>query len=142
MFTTAIKLPSCLFSLAAFFIMLTSTGCQKSPINGDLDGQWQVMEVSPEPAETILTVRLYMCFSLHTVQLTYYGAGPWQSGNILLFKDKTLSLDFPYATSEESETILRQYGINRNPVTFSIERLDSKKLILRDGETVVTLRKF
>ncbi len=126
-------------------IMLLPAGCQKSPINGNLDGQWQVMEVSPEPSETIIDRRLYMCFSLHTVQLTFYGSGPWQSGNILQFSDKTLSLEFPYVSldpTDKDEEILRQYGINSNPVTFSIERLDSKKLILRDGDTVVTLRKF
>ncbi len=38
--------------------------------------------------------------------------------------------------------ILRQYGINTNPVSFTVVRLDKKNLILRDGETTVTLRKF
>ena len=123
-------------------ISLLYSGCQKSPINGDLDGQWQVMEVNPEPSEIIIDKRLYMCFSLHTVQLTYYGNGPWTPGNILKFDDKHLVLDFPYATAERSIALLRQYGIYNNPVTFDVEMLTSSKLILRDGDVVVTLRKF
>ena len=131
-----------LFTAIAALIMLILSGCQKSPINGDLDGQWQVMEVAPKAPEIIVDQRLYMCFSLHTVQLTYYGDGPWTSGNILKFDDNELVLEFPYADSDRSVALLRQYGIYSNPVTFSIEHLDSKKLILRDGATVVTLRKF
>lgn len=118
------------------------TSCQKSPINGDLDGQWQVIKVTPEPETELLTTRIYMCFSLHTCQLTIYGHGPWTSGNILQFTDKSLSLDFPYANSEESIAKLRQYGINTNPVTFEVRTLTKDKLVLRDGETVVELRKF
>lgn len=128
--------------LVTIIIMLICTGCPKQPINGDLDGQWQIMEVTPEAPEIVTTERLYMCFYLHTVQLSYYGKNPWAAGNILLYKDKTLSLDFPYETSEESIALLKQYGIYNNPVTFTIEHLDSKKLILRDGDVVVTLRKF
>lgn len=122
--------------------LLITSGCPKHPINGDLDGQWQVMEVTPEPQEVVIAERLYYCFSLHTTQLTFYGAGPWVSGNILKFDDKQLVLDFPYATSALSKARLKQYGIYNNPVTFTIEQLDKNKLILRDGDVVVTLRKF
>ncbi len=128
-----------IISLLTLFI---TTGCPKHPINGDLDGQWQVMEVTPEPSEVVILERLYYCFSLHTTQLTSYGTGPWLSGNILKFDDHQLVLDFPYATSALSKARLKQYGIYNNPVTFTIEHLDKKKLILRDGDVVVTLRKF
>lgn len=125
-----------------FIAIALLTSCQKSPINGDLDGQWQVMTVTPQPAEEVTSERIYMCFSLHTCQLTYYGNGPWTSGNILKFADNTLALEFPYATSENSIALLRQYGINSNPVSFTIETLTKDRLILRDGDTVIELRKF
>lgn len=126
----------------SIIIMIVSTGCPKRPINGDLDGQWQVMEVTPEAPETVIDQRLYYCFSLHTTQLAYYGPGPWTSGNILKYDDRELVLEFPYAKSDTSIAQLKQYGIYHNPVTFTIEYLDKKKLILRDGDVVVTLRKF
>lgn len=131
----------CMASIAAI-LMVTLTSCPKHPINGDLDGQWQVMEVTPEAPEIVIHERIYYCFSLHTTQLTFYGAGPWASGNILKYDENQLVLDFPYATSALSKARLKQYGIYSNPVTFTIKYLDKKHLILRDGDVVVTLRKF
>lgn len=128
--------------LAIMAVLLTCAGCQKSPINGYLDGQWQVMEVTPEPTEQIITERLYMGFYLHVCQLYYYNGGGWMAGN-MKYEGKTLSLDFPYATDNpDAEAMLRQYGINKNPVVFNIETLTKDRLVIRDGETVVTLRKF
>lgn len=128
--------------LVVVCILTAVSACQKSAINGDLDGQWQVMEVTPEPPETIITERMYYCFSLHSTQLTYYGKGMWTSGNLLDYHDNKLVLEYPYAKSDSSIARLKQYGIYTNPVTFTIENIDKNKLILRDGEVVVTLRKF
>lgn len=133
------------YSLGLFglLLLLLTTGCQKRPINGDLDGQWQVMDVDPPAPEIIITERLYMCFSLHVCQLTEYGKGANTVGNMRFDKkEDLLYLDFPTAISALSKARLKQYGIYNNPVTFTIEHLDKKKLILRDGEVVVTLRKF
>lgn len=127
-------------TIAVFVLSWVATSCQKTPINGDLDGQWQVMSVTPEPEERPIEERLYYCFNLHVCNLTYYG-GVFTSGNIQ-FDDKTLYLDFPYADSHLSIRRLRQYGIDENPITFSVEHLDKKSLILRHGDTVVTMRKF
>ncbi|MDE6008586.1 MAG: lipocalin-like domain-containing protein [Muribaculaceae bacterium] len=128
-------------SILILFVIGLFPSCQKSPINGDLDGQWQVLKVTPAPEEVFKT-RIYICFSLHTCQLTAYDVGPWTSGNILKFSPSTLELEFPHANSAESVQKLRQYGINSSPVTFSIESLTKKTLILRDGETIIELRKF
>lgn len=137
-----INIPGYTSLLVILFMTLFTIGCQKSPINGDLDGQWQVMEVTPEPEEIDIDTRIYYCFSLHTTQLSFYEGGPWTSGNILKFTDSELVLEFPYAKSEQSVTRLKQYGIYSNPVTFTIETLNKKTLVLRDGDVVVTMRKF
>lgn len=128
-------------TIAIAIIMIMIPGCQKAPINGDLDGQWQVMTVEPEAPETIITERMYYCFSLHTCQLSMYGSGIWASGNIV-FNNNLLTLDFPDANSDLNIARLKQYGIYSNPVTFTIEHLDKNKLILRDGEVTISLRKF
>lgn len=124
----------------ALIILLAIPSCQKAPINGDLDGQWQVMEVNPQPTEIIINERLYYCFSLHVCQLSYYGSA-FTSGN-MKFDGKTLYLDFPHATSTLNRQKLAQYGITENPITFTVEHLDKKSLILRHGDTVVAMRKF
>lgn len=121
-------------------IMVLSFSCQKAPINGDLDGQWQVMSVSPEPTESPIDEQLYYCFYLHVCNLTFYG-GIFANGN-MQFDGKTLYLDFPYITTSEHDNILRQYGINENPIIFTVEHLDKKSLILKHGDTTVTMRKF
>ncbi len=132
-----------IYSLIGMFILLINTGCNKYPINGDLDGQWQVMEVTPEPSEIVYPERLYMCFSLHVCQLTGHIEGVHAKANMRFDqKKRTLYLDFPYIETEESLARLKQYGIYSNPVTFQVEKLNSSKLILRDNDVVVTLRKF
>lgn len=135
---TSIRPHTFLLIIAILLLFLTS-GCQKSPINGDLDGQWQVMEVSPAPVETPINARLYYCFYLHVCQLNYYG-GTLTTGSMDYSGDH-ITLSFP-DTSGETAAGLRQYGIPANPVTFTVDRLDSKSLILRSAATTVTLRKF
>lgn len=128
--------------MVVLLVLTANSGCQKSPINGDLDGQWQVMSVTPEPSEQIITERLYMGFYLHVCQLYYYNGGGWMAGN-MKYEGNKLSLDFPYSVDNpDAEAMLRQYGINRNPVIFDIETLSKDRLVIRDGETVVVLRKF
>ncbi|MDE6143374.1 MAG: lipocalin-like domain-containing protein [Muribaculaceae bacterium] len=119
-----------------------SVSCQKSPINGDLDGQWQVMSVEPQPEEPdqMFDTRLYYCFSLHVCQLSIPG-GVWLSGR-LSFNGDEIALEFPESLNILEKRALLQYGINHNPVTFRVETLDKSRLVMRDGETVVTLRKF
>ena len=123
-------------------LILSVVSCQKAPINGDLDGQWQVMEVTPEAPEIIIPERLYYAFSLQNCQLTYYG-GVFTSGILTYNKgEDSFIIDFPHANSQESIATLEQYGIYSNPVVFKIEFLDKQKLILKDGEVRVVLRKF
>lgn len=124
---------------ASLFLILILPACQKASINGHLDGRWQVMEVTPDP-EIEGNERLYYSFYLHVCQLTYYG-GVFTEAN-MNYIDNLLTLDFPYATNPEITKNLRKYGINSNPITFSVEFPDKDKLILRNGDTVVTLRRF
>ena len=130
-------------SVLCILMLVFANGCGKNPINGDLDGQWQVMDIVPEAPETSVQGRLYMCFNLHVCQLTSYGSGAQAAGNLKFdSQNNTLSLDFPDIQSERGLNILKQYGIYSNPVTFEIEMLNSSNLILRDGDVLVVLRKF
>ena len=122
------------------FLLICINSCQKSPINGDLDGQWKVIEVSPQPLKHTIDADLYYCFYMHTCMLTYY-EGITFAGNFI-FEDDTIHIDFPYASSDADMEILNQYGINSNPVNFTIELLNNKRMILHDGETTISLIKF
>ena len=121
------------------FIILILSSCEKAPINGDLDGQWQVVSVDPKPP-AILSERLYYNFSLHVCQLTYY-EGYFMSGN-LKFDGMVVEIDFPFVESERDVLILHQYGIYDNPVRLTVESLNAKQLILSDAVHRIVLRKF
>lgn len=129
---------------AAVLWLLAATAlqsCQKSAINGDLDGQWQVMEVTPAPEETPITERMYYCFYLHTCNLTYYGGSTWASAR-MAFDGGTLTLTFTDKVASSKMAELGQYGITRNPAVFKVATLTDSRLVLKDGDVTVTMRKF
>lgn len=140
MITTPINIKASIYITILFCLVLTASGCQKTSINGDLDGQWQVMDVQPAPEEIIINERLYYCFYMHTCMLTYYDGG-LTNGNFQ-FDGNHISMDFPNATHSDAITALKQYGIYHNPVTFEIVTLNKKHMILKNDDAVITLRKF
>lgn len=121
-------------------MILVLQGCQKSPINGDLDGQWQVVEVSPLPEQIVIHENLYYNFSLHVCQLTYYDG--WFTKAWMEYNGETLCLDFPYISSQEDLFLLRQYGIPEPETTFKVNFEGSNRLTLKAGEYTVKLFKL
>ena len=132
------------FSLAIYLAGLLTifNACQKAPINGHLDGRWQILEIEEKgESENVKDRQLYYNFYLHVCSLSFYG-GNVTNGN-MKYDGNDLFLDFPYITTPEGMTALRRYGINSNPVEFHVAYLDKNKLILKEGEDIViTLRKF
>lgn len=125
--------------LGVFFLLLGS-GCQKTPINGDLDGEWEVMEVWHDDIQIERETRLFYNFSRHVCQLTVYG-GPFTLGN-LAYDRNEIHLYFPYIETPEEELLLRQYGIFSNPVSFNVNFESKSDLILSGDRTTIVLRKF
>ena len=131
------------FLLWAFFIgtIVTFATCQKASINGDLDGRWQMMQLEiDDEYENVASEQLYYNFYMHVCNLSYYG-GVFTEGN-MKFENDVLWLQFPYIKTELGIENLKKYGIFSNPVQFRVEYLDNKKLILKEGDIVITLRKF
>ena len=123
------------------FILISCFGCQKEPINGYLDGRWQIMEFEDNGVtENKKDLQLYYNFNLHVCSLSTYGAY-FTDGN-MRYDGKTLWLDFPYASSPVAIQKLSEYGIYSNPVTFTVESITKEKLILKEGDLLITLRKF
>lgn len=115
-------------------------GCQKASINGDLDGQWEVIEISPEVENIEVDERLFYNFYLHVCQLTYYG-GYFLDGD-MTFNGETLWIDFPYELENKQLITLKQYGINKNPVVFDVEFPSKNRLILKNEDVMIVLKKF
>ena len=124
------------------FVLLTISvlACQKTPINGNLDGEWEVMEVSPAPVTGNSSTRVFYSFSHHVCQLSFFGA-PFTNGN-LVYTGDSMTLDFPFAQSPEDNLILQQYGIFSNPVSFDVYFESKTRMILTNDVSTVVLRKF
>lgn len=131
-----ILIPGFLLCLILCFI----PGCTKDSINGHLDGRWQIIEMSAFPGENLKEEQLYYNFYLHVCNLSFYG-GVLAEANMTYIEDE-ITLFFPYVKTPEGLKKLNKYGIFSNPVTFHVNSLDRKKLVLQDGDIIITLRKF
>lgn len=133
-------------TLILISLLLTSlislSGCQKSPVNGDLDGMWHIISIDPAPDVDgpFDSSQLYYNFSLEICQLSIYG-GPWING-LMNYSEDTIALDFSSSKVPDQSIKLKQYGINSDKVVFHIEELNSKHLIINNENTTITMRKF
>lgn len=119
-------------------LMLCVAGCRKGDINGDLDGQWQIMDLERVGEGKVLhPERTYYCLYLHTVNLTKAGGGGI-GGNMIYEEGKRLTLDFPGANVDR----LYDWGIYERTTTFKIEHLSSEKMVLKSDEAIIVFRKF
>lgn len=136
------------FVLMSLYV-LTLSGCQKWSHNGDIDGQWQVMDVtySGISIEFPEGERFYYSFYLHTFQLGFTDERPgWLKGNFSIDGDK-LWLELPYTKHDDFSKIwaerLKYWGFPlTGEVTLHIRQLDSSRLVMEYDDVVITCRKF
>ena len=129
------------FTISAYIlIFIAFLSCTKAPMNGDLDGQWAVVDVNPAPQEFIVDQPLFYNFYMHVCQLSYYGG--YFSDAEMIYDDNSMYLYFPYATAPDDIKMLKQYGILTNPVEFHVEYKNKNHLILSNSESTITLKKI
>lgn len=131
-----------IFPAIGILLLLTLlTSCRKAPINGKLDGMWQVMDIEySDGTRASVDYQAYYCIELHVVQLRGLSG---QTGN-LHYADNKLTMDFPYVDTEAKLKSLKTYGIEENPQVFDIVTLTRSTLVMRSttGSVTVTCRKF
>lgn len=127
--------PATLCLLLCALITLGMASCRKGSINGDLDGQWQIMEMEDlVTGETTPQQQLYYCLYLHTVNLTGAGLKP---GN-MTYEGKHLILEFPLTPVSQ----LKPWGIYASPTDFEIEHLTSSRLVMKSDRVRIHFRKY
>lgn len=126
--------------LLALLLSALFAGCKKDYINGDLDGLWQLDEISIDGQTQPTPDHRYWAFSFHVAQLTEYG-GPYAIGN-LAYDGTTVKVDFPYAVSEADVEKLREWGVYENPAVYTVESLDGSRLVMTCGDVRLRFRKF
>lgn len=134
-----------LFEIAlVLLVAFILTSCSKMPINGDLDGAWQVMYmevdgVEVKPAEGAPSCFIYI--QRHVVQLARPGVVA--TGNMYYDHKDKLSFDFPYSVDNETERAqLSYYGIYSKDITYKIIELTRKRLVIESERTRLECRKF
>lgn len=131
-------------SIALALVMALSvlTGCRKHYINGDLDGQWQILTikyVSDGHVDNVKNKQIYYNFNLHTVHLRQVFASPGAVLGNMKYDKSTLSLDFP---TVENTSDLSAWGMNAVSTTFTVKHLSHEKLVMESDYAVISCRKF
>lgn len=116
--------------------LILFVGCGKLPINGDLDGQWQILEIRYADGRIETPERAYYCVQLHTITLRQV-SGPNQTGN-MVYEGDQLRIDMPLSDVSD----LRVFGLDDTEETFTVTELSSSRLVLTSDYARLTLRKF
>lgn len=135
-------------------MVLITWGCDKKwPINGNLDGYWQLMTVETK-ADGVKTDcnRLYMGIQLHMIELKDLGGNCYKSffGEFSYDEDQNIvvikNLKGKSSTSDNGQLAnikdLNPYGINAQETIFKVVKADGKTLILESDYARLTMRSF
>lgn len=130
-------------------LLVLPQGCSKMPINGDLDGKWQVIEVEDNGVllESPPDTRYYYNFYLHVCQLgREYGYVAQFTAN-MEFTGKSIILDFPYIKAgdayESDMTKLKYWGLPKSgEVVLNVDQLNGSTLVMSYSNVRIKCRRF
>lgn len=117
-------------------LILLISACGKMPINGDLDGRWQIMKIEYASGEEETPERAYYSVALHTINLMQVDVTS-QTGNMEYTGD-SLFVTMPISTVED----LLPFGMNGTEQRFGVKELSSKHLVLQSDYARLEFRKF
>ena len=122
--------------IIAVLLILIVSACGKTPINGDLDGRWQIMKIEYASGEEETPERAYYSVALHTINLMQVGVTS-QTGNMEYTED-SLFVEMPVSKIED----LLPFGMNDTKQRFGVKELTSKHLVLQSDYARLEFRKF
>ena len=122
--------------ITAVLLSLIVSSCGKMPINGDLDGRWQIMKIAYASGEEEMPERAYYSVALHTINLMKVDVTS-QTGNMEYTGD-SLFVVMPVSKVED----LLPFGINGTEQRFGVKELTSKHLVLQSDYARLEFRKF
>lgn len=130
-----------LLMTAAMLAVTVLSGCRRATHNGKIDGLWKVVEIEtfPDGGTSEVTNPENVFFGVQLELFQIDTPTPRFTGEMTFGKDRQLSVRFTDNTESDE---LRQFGIYSNPVTFTIETLNSKHLVLSTPSSVITCRRF
>lgn len=144
-------------------ILLGLSSCDKTPINGDLDGMWQLMTIqTPQGVQQVKENRAYLCIQLQLAEWRLFAKEDSDSygkyfyshfshqGDSLCFFDlcypsahtATGSDDRPVTAVDMVEGALAEWGIHTPHTRYRVLQLNANHLTLEKADTVYAFRKF
>lgn len=125
--------------------MLLSS-CEKLPLNGQLDGMWQLMKIqrNGQESENTQEDRLYYSFQLNLMalqkggQIGYLGRFAHNLDSLTIYDFRQQSDNSVLASTSD----LFPFGLNSTTEYFLIERLDNASLIIHSESVLLTFRRF
>lgn len=145
-----------LYNIAlAFAAVLVIISCDKVPINGPLDGMWQLTDIETSTGKTdAKPSRAYLSIQLHLSEWEingkrYYSAFSKDNDSIYFERFRHHSLHRTSADDNEEVTTeelaagaFDAFGIHTPSANFHINRLDGSHLELQRADTILIFRKF
>lgn len=141
------------WSLVIIMIVFTCSCDKKWPINGNLDGYWQLITVETK-SDGVKTNchRMYIGIQLHMIELKDLGNNGYKNffGEFNYDEDKNIvvikNLKEKVSTSDNGQMAeikdLNPYGINSQETVFDVIKADGKTLILESDYARLTMRSF
>ena len=138
--------------------VLLLTACDKTPINGVLDGMWQLTSIQTPQATTNTTGNhLFVSFQLHLTQWEKKDANKVIYAHFSHVGDSICFYDFAdharhdlsegdddriFTPAEMAAGVMDEWGIHTTDARYSVLELNHKSLVLQSADTVLTFRKF
>ena len=153
------------FIYTTFLLLsLCFTACEKNPENGDLDGQWQLMEISLKeaPSDADYTFvksckeeKIYWRFQLDLLMI-HSSVEPlngytFDTSARFIHQNNQLDITQTYIhmdtrgdslITDPNTHILSGIGIDGNAEKFNVEKLNNKQMILSTNVKRLRFRKF
>ena len=126
--------------------------CDKLPVNGKLDGMWQLMEIRHANNEKTYPERTYYRFQLELFRLNKVHEGSLHESKtdsyVGRFEFTEDSLSFYNIRKYKNENVaatdkdLAPFGLNTSTDRFRIEELTSSNMVLKSQDVQLVFRKF
>lgn len=132
-----------LSTLAMIVVMLSS--CGKTPINGKLDGMWQLIQIDNAEGSNheIKDKRVYYSIQLELISLRGMSGSKYILGRFEHTGDSLFLYDLR-SDGEQPSSLddLKPYGLTTTEPRFGVEELTGKAMILKSEDTKLYFRKF
>lgn len=135
-------------------IILVLQGCQKEPINNDIEGFWQLQQFTlKETKEVVTCQRLYYSITYMVTEIaekqgsngygSYISRTEYRNNETqLVLKDFKVRANTSDSKQDAPIEMLQHFGINNQKETiFNIVHCDGKNMILESNYAILQLKK-